>query len=56
MTRHKHTTTTRFHSSKQPPSRGKFMAPPSSFLAATAGSNCEAAAHGAGSGAAFVLQ
>ena len=30
------TYTTRFHSSKQPPSRGKFMAPPSSFLAATA--------------------
>ena len=30
------TYTTRFYSSKQPPSRGKFMAPPSSFLAATA--------------------
>jgi hypothetical protein len=56
------TYTTRFHSSKQPPSRGKFMAPPSSFLAATA-ERCRLPDGGVGIGiaawrrrAVFVLQ
>ena len=48
------TYTTRFYSSKQPPSRGKFMAPPSSFLAATA-ERCRLPVGGGGGGGAQYL-